>query len=104
MMIVLQHKFWDLKVDRAADSFSVGLSFNGRGSTLVVPFAAVTAFADPHVGFGLRFEVAAAEAAPDGAPLPEPEAAEPTPPAGPPAGAPSEPQVVSLDAFRRKRE
>ncbi|HEU0285304.1 MAG TPA: ClpXP protease specificity-enhancing factor SspB, partial [Sphingomicrobium sp.] len=32
MTIVLQHRFWDLKV--AKDSFSVGLSFGGVPSTL----------------------------------------------------------------------
>jgi hypothetical protein len=99
MTIVLQHKFWDLKVDRAADTFSVGLSFNGIGSTLVVPFAAITAFNDPHVGFGLRFEVAADEVT-DAADEAEAPAAE-TKPEAPPG---SQPQVVSLDAFRRKRD
>ena len=29
MTIVLQHQFWDLLVDEAAGSFSVGLSFGG---------------------------------------------------------------------------
>src|SRR5688572_10054317 len=39
MTIVLQHRFWDLAVDKAADSFSVGLSFGGVPSMLSVPFA-----------------------------------------------------------------
>ena len=38
MTIVIQHRFWDLKVSK--ESFSVGLSFGGVPSTLVVPFAA----------------------------------------------------------------
>src|SRR3954447_23790553 len=67
MTIVLQHKFWDLKVDRGANSFSVGLSFGGVPAMLVIPFKAVTAFADPQVRFGLRF------------PAPEPVAVEPAP-------------------------
>src|SRR5829696_8733591 len=56
MTIVLQHKFWDLAVDKAAGNFSVRLSFGGVAAMLTVPFAALTAFADPHVRFGLRFE------------------------------------------------
>lgn len=93
--IVLQHRFWDLKVDRSVPGFSVGLSFGGVPAQLVVPLTALTAFHDPHVRFGLRFEPEAAPVAPEPAPLPEP-AAEPEPP--------TQPQVVSLDAFRRKRE
>jgi hypothetical protein len=95
--IVLQHRFWDLKVDRAKPGFSVGLSFGGVPAQLVVPLAAMTAFHDPHVRFGLRFEPEATETA---APEPEAEAA----PEPPPAAEPSQPQVVSLDAFRRKRD
>jgi len=54
MTIVIQHRFWDLKV--AAQEFSVGLSFGGVPSTLVVPFAAVTDFVDPAVDFSLKFQ------------------------------------------------
>ncbi len=54
MTIVLQHRFWDLKVE--ADAFSVGLSFGGVPSTLYVPFAAVTDFVDPAVDFSLKFQ------------------------------------------------
>ena len=54
MTIVIQHRFWDLKV--ADTEFSVGLSFGGVPSTLVVPFAAVTDFVDPAVDFSLKFQ------------------------------------------------
>ena len=54
MTIVIQHRFWDLKV--AEDGFSVGLSFGGIPSTLRVPFAAVTQFHDPAVEFSLTFQ------------------------------------------------
>ena len=54
MTIVLQHRYWDLKVED--DFFSVGLSFGGVPSTLVVPFAAVTRFHDPAVEFSLTFQ------------------------------------------------
>ena len=40
MTIVLQHQFWDLKVDEAAGKFSVGLSFGGVPSILTIPFHA----------------------------------------------------------------
>src|ERR671912_183871 len=59
MTIVIQHRFWDLKV--ADDAFSVGLSFGGVPSTLVVPFSAVTDFVDPAVDFSLKFQANAAE-------------------------------------------
>ncbi|MDE8650237.1 SspB family protein [Novosphingobium album (ex Liu et al. 2023)] len=54
MTIVLQNKFWDLNVSDTG--FSVGLSFNQIPAKLVVPFAAITAFVDPAVDFGLQFQ------------------------------------------------
>ena len=59
MTIVLQHRFWDLKVED--DAFSVGLSFGGVPSTLHVPFAAVTDFVDPAVDFSLKFQANGAD-------------------------------------------
>lgn len=59
MTIVLQNKFWDLSVE--PDRFSVGLSFNQIPAKLVVPFAAITAFVDPAVDFGLQFQAAVPE-------------------------------------------
>ena len=55
MTIVLQHKYWDLKVEDG--HFEVGLSFNQIPSHLVVPFSAITAFVDPAVDFALQFQV-----------------------------------------------
>lgn len=55
MTIVLQHKYWDLKVE--AEYFEVGLSFNQIPSHLTVPYAAITAFVDPAVDFALHFHV-----------------------------------------------
>lgn len=55
MTIVLENRFWDLTVTDTG--FSVGLSFNQVGSILSIPFAAVTAFVDPSVEFGLQFQV-----------------------------------------------
>lgn len=53
MTIVMQHQFWDLKVDD--DKFSITLSFNNIPEKLVIPFQAMSAFADPSVKFGLQF-------------------------------------------------
>lgn len=57
MTIVLQYQFWDLDV--GTDAFAVTLSFNNRSERVVVPFDAVTSFADPSVRFGLQFEAGA---------------------------------------------
>jgi hypothetical protein len=76
MTIVIQHRFWDLKVE--ATGFEVGLSFNQIPSRLVIPFSAVTGFVDPAVNFALQFqsqdedEVPASTAAGNDAPLAEP--------------------------------
>jgi hypothetical protein len=98
MTIVLQHQFWDLVVDEAAGRagrghVSIGLSFGGVPSTLVIPISAITAFADPHVRFGVRFRYVP----PTEARSPEPEPDEP-----PSTEGTEKPQVVSLDAFRRR--
>ena len=112
MTIVLQHQFWDLKVDLAAGVMSVGLSFGSVPSILVVPFAAISGFADPQVRLVLRFtapeadvaeeaapELVPAIPAPDARPAPEAVASEAAPAAAPETDSP---QVVSLDAFRRR--
>lgn len=53
MTIVLQHKFWGLKVSE--EQFEVGLSFNQQPAQLVIPFDAVVGFVDPSVQFALQF-------------------------------------------------
>ncbi len=122
MTIVLQHQFWDLSID--ADGFSVTLSFSNVPQRLVIPFAAVTAFTDPSVNFGLQFQAVSEGSAPAGgtgktataitSKAPEqPKAVAPAKPAKPavtalpkPAeGAPAESageKVVTLDSFRKK--
>ena len=59
MTIVIQHRFWDLKVED--NDFTVGLSFGGVPAMLHVPFAAVTQFHDPAVEFALTFQANAEE-------------------------------------------
>ncbi len=93
MTIVLQHRFWDLKVEE--DAFSVGLSFGGVPSTLYVPFAAVTDFVDPCVDFSLKFQANAGEEFHE-----EHEPAENDAPQAEPAEDGS--NVVSVDFTRKK--
>ena len=107
MTIVLQHQYWGL--EPGEDAFQVTLSFNKVPERLVVPYAAITAFADPSVQFGLQFRVApnpdfrpapvvsdAGEtaASPDDAADGATDAAETERKTG---------DVVALDAFRKKK-
>jgi hypothetical protein len=94
--IVIQHQFWDLEVYK--HSFSVTLSFNNIPEKLVVPFDALTAFADPSVRFGLQFNQKLSQILPEA-----PEQEEDL------SGADesdnldnSENKVISLEAFRKK--
>jgi uncharacterized protein len=54
MTIVLQFQFFNLLIE--PDYFSVTLSFNNIREKLVIPFQAITAFADPSVSFALQFQ------------------------------------------------
>lgn len=115
MTIVLQHKFWGLKVED--DHFMVGLSFNQKPEHLRIPFSAVVGFVDPSVQFALQFHEDAEfdeddvdgegfELEADDGKVPEFEDSTPTP------GNQDEPSnnkketgtdnVVTLDAFRKK--
>lgn len=98
MTIVLQNKFWDLKVDDLG--FTVGLSFNQMPAKLDVPFAAITAFVDPAVDFGLQFQ---SVAGPD-EPEPHDEAENDSPAAGVSDGevADDGSNVVTVDFGRKK--
>jgi hypothetical protein len=125
MTIVLQHQFWDLQVSEQA--FEVGLSFQNISELLLVPFDAVTRFVDPAVGFELQFAVEDEMVEAKGSKLAQPEAtaaaaAEPSPQlpllqeerARKPsktavnaalketAAPQGDPNVVSIDAFRKK--
>ncbi|MFC3053400.1 SspB family protein [Kordiimonas pumila] len=53
MTIVVQHKFWGLKVHD--DYFEIGLSFNQKPEHLTIPFDAIVGFVDPSVQFALQF-------------------------------------------------
>ena len=62
MTIVLQNKFWELEVRE--DGFSVGLTFNQIPAKLEIPYAAITAFVDPAVDFGLQFQASPSDELP----------------------------------------
>ena len=102
MTIVLQHQFWGLEVGE--DAFSIGLTFNKVEEKLVVPFDAITRFADPSVQFGLQFQTSGRPSAAPlngeaGAPDPLADAIEsPTEQAADETGA----DVITLDTFRKK--
>jgi hypothetical protein len=96
MTIVIQNKFWDLKVND--EGFSVGLSFNQIASKLQVPFSAITAFVDPSVDFGLQFQ----SAVPDLEPEPHEDAENDSPGSAPEAVADDGSNVVTVDFGRKK--
>jgi hypothetical protein len=110
MTIILQHQFWGLKVKD--EQFEVALTFRKLPATLVIPFAALTAFFDPGVQFGLQFKGMEGEAkagGPTQVSPPQPAAeqnqakTEDLAPADDAMEKPTAPgEVVSLDSFRKK--
>lgn len=127
MTIVVQHQYQELTVTEHA--FDIVLSFNGVPERLHVPFTGVKAFLDPSVQFGLQFEIATQAGALPGeqpriidegdedtvheagesepVPLPAPLAKantdeEPAADSEEEEAPPTEAEVVSLDAFRKK--
>lgn len=86
--IVIQLQYEDLEVND--DNFGVTLHFGGVPQRIIVPFNAITRFYDPHVSFALPFDVYED--------LEEPEEVEEIEDISE-----QSPQVVSLDAFRRKK-
>jgi hypothetical protein len=118
MTIVLQHQYWGLEV--SDEAFEVTVSFNKRNERLKVPFAALSAFVDPSVRFGLQFEKRGGAAqslpAPDRRPalVGPADAPQPASDTGPddkakaPEATPGDAageggaKVVTLDAFRKK--
>ena len=96
--IVLQHQFWDFKVEE--QQFQVTLSFGGVPEKLVVPFAALTAFADPSIKFGLQFQTLETDETDNSAPeeiaiFSDAEEVSPSDDNG-------EDKIISLDSFRKK--
>ena len=108
MTIVLQHQFWDLTVED--DFFAVTLSFKNRPAELHIPYAALSAFVDPSVKFGLQFTVDATGTVsvpairPDGELVPmDDDAAEGAEESANEDGEEKDgAEVVNLDQFRKK--
>lgn len=105
MTIVLQFQYYGLEVTE--ERFEVTLSFNNVHERLVIPFAAISTFADPSVNFALQFQPAAAPEAAEVAAMPTRATAERKDEAKPaaaeePAEPPKRGEVVTLDAFRKK--
>lgn len=98
MTIVLQNKFWDLEVRE--DGFNVSLSFNQVPAKLQIPFSAITGFVDPAVDFGLQFQAAATELAPETHDDAQNDGGTPTASAEGETG--SDSNVVSIDFGRKK--
>ncbi len=111
MTVVIQHQFFNLQV--LEDRFQVELSFDNIPEKLVVPFASIKGFLDPAVQFGLQFEVASTEDVSSTEPKEEPKSKLETKPKSISKAAKDDvpkddeavaekPNVVSLDAFRKK--
>jgi hypothetical protein len=99
MTVVLQHQFDNLAAHD--DRFEVTLRFKGKAEHLIVPYAAMTAFADPSVNLGFQFKAAvepSAKIATSAATsAPADKGGHPVPVAD--AGSN---RVVALDSFRKK--
>lgn len=101
MTIVLEHQFWELCAND--DGFEVTLKFGGVPKYLQIPYAAITRFHDPSVGFALQFTATEKGAGGKTPPKGKPKAPPKPEPASDEAPAPGDGgEVVSLDAFRRK--
>ncbi len=120
MTIVLQHQYWDLII--GSSHFEVTVSFNKQQERIRVPFAALSAFVDPSVRFGLQFDRKDKAAGPETAEVPVPPTALPPADKRPSLAAPTDAEakpdagaaptegkpedaaskVVKLDNFRKK--
>ena len=111
MTIVVQYQYYGLEV--LDDHFEVTLSFNNMHERLVIPYAAITTFADPSVNFALQFQPMAPAESAEVASIPTREAPERKEEAKPAAKLakvetdtdeepPKRGEVVALDAFRKK--
>ena len=94
MTVVLQFQYYDLEISEKV--FSVTLKFNNTPERVVVPFDAITVFADPSVNFALQFESVEEDEMEE-----EPEEKKPADSKDKKSGDKGG-EVVSLDQFRRK--
>ncbi len=103
MTIVIQHQFWDMRVED--NTLFITLSFNNIPEKLEIPLAAITAFADPSIKFGLQFhhEGDFDEDDLDGLPfMDEEDLAGGNDDDKGGDGKPEKAEILTLDAFRKK--
>ncbi len=101
MTIVLQHQYYNLKVDK--QGFSVSLSFKNVRERLGIPFSAITTFADPSVNFALQFQSVSDDVADEEAgPKSGRSSAKAKVADGETAKEEKRGEVISLDKFRKK--
>jgi hypothetical protein len=101
MMIVIQEWYADLVVLK--DRFTITLNFGNVPEAIVIPFDAITIFADPSVSWGMRFEAheeGEEEDVPGDGDGGGEGGGDDAPPPSPPGDKP-EGTVVSLDKFRK---
>ncbi|AUG52177.1 SspB family protein [Thalassospira marina] len=101
--VVVQHRFWDMKV--TDEYFSVGMSFDGMPTVVVVPFDAMLAFVDPSANFMLTFSVEEEmddDDFEDDDEEPAKLTADPASRSKPAAESGEGGEVIALDAFRKK--
>ena len=89
MTIVLQNQFWNLVVTDTA--FSVDLSFRKQRYTLTIPFESLVSFNDPSVQFSLHFNMTMMDEE-QGTSIKQVSDGD------------QQAEVISLDAFRKKRK
>ena len=103
MTIVMQHQYWGLEITE--EWFEVTLSFNRINERLHIPFAAVSAFADPFAKFGIQIPTdASIELPSEGEPSSDEASQDDSDEeqTAPPPPADESGRVVTLDAFRKK--
>ena len=101
MTIVLQHQFWELKVE--PEAFEVTLSFSNVPQRLVVPFDSIVSFADPSVRFGLQFDLEEDMGEEEGGEIAQDLEAEGESASGSKASDKDlSAKVITLDSFRKK--
>jgi hypothetical protein len=99
MTIVLQLQYENLEVSE--DKFAITLHFGGVPQRIVIPFAAITRFYDPHARFALPFDVVDDLTGNEEESVEEIDALEAE--VEDTNAMPKDSGVVSLDAFRKKK-
>lgn len=91
MSIAVQYQFRDLIVSE--NLFEITLSFSGNSQRLVIPYGAITSFADPSMNFALKFTADYSHV----------DSVEVEQNASPKEDVDLSAKVISLDAFRKNK-